>query len=91
MDVRFSEEERQAVKRLVTYAGRKNFIADLLVNGYNGKPVSMRFVMRYAAGEPQGSTYKSDVMTFLDLMSRGVEIQELIGDDDMAFVIKLGS
>ncbi len=80
---RFSNKEKEAVQRLIPYAKRKSFVADLLINGYNAEtPVNVWQVMRYAAGEA-GGTYKTDIAVFLDLMIRGVETHELIGVDKM--------
>lgn len=77
---RYSQQEADAVKRLIPYAERKDFVADLLLNGYDGNHfVSMRRVMRYAGGEYSDSTYRDDVFVVLGLMERGVETHELIG------------
>jgi hypothetical protein len=77
---RFTQQESDAVKRLIPYAERKDFVADLILNGYDGNcPVSMRRVMRYAAGETSNSTYRDDVFVVLGLMERGVETHEVIG------------
>ncbi len=88
---RFTDEEKEAVERLIPYAKRKTFVADLLINGHNARtPVNMRVLMRYAAGE-SGGTYIQDVLTFLNLMIRGVETDEMIGWEKMDDVYDLGS
>jgi hypothetical protein len=78
--IRFTQEEVLAVKRLLSYADRKEFVADLILNGYDSaRLVSMKRVMRYAAGEISGSTYREDVFVVLEVMERGVELHELVG------------
>ena len=82
----FSKEEQEAVMRLVPYAREKVFVLQLLVNGYNHHTcsgVDMMSLMRYAAGEGPDSTYHEDVFTFLEILSRGIETHELIGDSVM--------
>lgn len=77
---RFTQQEADAVKRLIPYAERKKFVADLIINGYDSShPVSVRQVMRYAGGEYSDSTYRDDVFVVLGLLERGVETHELIG------------
>lgn len=79
---RFTPEEADSVRRLLTYARRKDFVAALLMNGYDGSyKVSMREVMRYIEGELSGSTYRDDIFVFLDLMRRGIETHEIVGYD----------
>lgn len=79
---RFTQEEANAVKRLLSYAYRKSFVADLLLNTYDSShTVSMQKVMRYAAGETANSSYRDDVFVLLSLMERGVETHEVIGPD----------
>lgn len=91
--MRFTDEEKKAVERLIPYAKRKYFIADLLVNGYNSDltKVDMRMVMRYSAGEGSGSTYKKDIYVFLELMARGVETHELFGEETIDKIIDWSS
>lgn len=77
---RFSQQEADSVHRLLPYANRKDFVAALLMNGYDGsRTVSMRRVMRYIEGEGSGSTYRDDIFVFLALMQRGVETHEIVG------------
>jgi len=77
---RFTQDEVESLYRLLPYANRKDFVADLLLNAYSSKfTVDMRRVMRYAAGEEPDSTYLSDIFVLLSLMERGVEPHELIG------------
>lgn len=79
---RHSSNEEEAVKRLLPYAKRKKFVASVLLHSYNGDQFSARVreTMRYAASEPSGSTYEADVMVVFELMKRGVELQEVIGE-----------
>ena len=79
---RFTQEEANAVKRLLVYADRKAFVADLILNGYDSSyTVNMRKVMRYAAGETANSSYRDDVFVLFSLMERGVETHEVVGLD----------
>lgn len=88
--VRFTEQEVEAVKRLLPYAERKRFVADFLLNSYDSeRPVSVNKVMRYACGEIWDSTYRNDVFVVLDLMERGVEVHELIGYKEIKRLIAL--
>ena len=78
---RFTDKEVRSLQRLVPYAKRKMFVASLILNAYSSDNlVDMRSVMRYAAGEPGDSTYRADVLVLLDLMARGVESHELLGE-----------
>ena len=80
---RFSEQEAKALKRLVYYAHRKLFVAQILVNGYNCDYacVDMRCLMLYSANEPYDSTFKADIYTLLELMARNVETHLIVGED----------
>lgn len=78
---RFTQQEADAVKRLLPYAKQKQFVADLILNAHNTDAVDMRRVMRYAEGEVSSSTYLKDVFVLLDLMRRGVESYEVVGNE----------
>jgi len=83
--MRFSDEEKAVVERLIPYSDRKGFVAELLINGYNSSvcKTDVATLMRYDLGEPPGSTYVEDIFTFLRVISRGVETHEIVGQEAM--------
>lgn len=82
---RFTKEDVDAVKRLLVHAKRKIFIRDFLLNAYNSFNFScdMQSMMRYSEGFCGDTTFRDDVFIVLELMAKGVELNELVGDNIM--------
>ncbi|PSL09199.1 hypothetical protein CLV44_13412 [Marinobacterium halophilum] len=81
---RFTIEDVEAVKRLLTHAKRKTFIRDFLLNAYNPWfSCDIRTLMCYSDGFGGDMTFQQDVYRVLALMVNGVETNELVGDEIM--------
>lgn len=80
---RFTEQEQKNILGMLDRARRKGFLRDLILHGYNNEEYSVNLcrVLCYLNGEPQGSHISKGVQTMFDLMSRGIESHEVVGDD----------
>ncbi|ART81721.1 hypothetical protein CBP31_03010 [Oceanisphaera profunda] len=87
--MRFNQTHVEVGYRL--YNRDKEFIASLLLNGYDSTNhlCDVLAIMHYASSEP---ALMEDILTFMKVMSRGVETHELIGRDNVINMqIKYGS
>lgn len=78
----FTEEKQCNVLGLLDRARKKDFLRDLILHGFNHNEYSVNLfmVLRYMNGEPQGSAVAKGVHTMFELIQRGVESHEVVGD-----------
>lgn len=88
---RFTEEEQSNVLDMLDRARKKNFLRDLILHGYNHEDFSVNLcqVLRYLNGESQDSEVVKGVQTMFDLIQRGVESHEVVGDAVIKELIEL--
>ena len=81
-DPQCTESEKKSIRRLISYAKRKSFVRDLLLNGYSRTyKVDIGNVFRYIDGEPEGSTYQSDLQSYFTCIRRGLNTHKILGED----------
>jgi hypothetical protein len=77
---RFTAEQKESAKRFVKRAGHKTFLCDFVLNAYDGYrfKCDFRSAIRYA--EDATTEFKMDFDTMVELVRKGVEPQELVGE-----------
>ncbi len=78
--MRFDQNDKDALERLIERAKDKRFIAMLILNAYNPSYLcDMRTLLRYLEGE-SNETLQDDVYHLFRIVRKGVEPHEIIGD-----------
>ncbi len=83
---RYKPEEKEAMLRFIKRAESKTFLTDLVLNAYNPDyKCDLRSCLRYV----EGTKLESDLNVLLNLVRRGVEPQEVVGEKLVEQLINL--
>lgn len=86
-NLELTDDQKEALERVIAVANRKSFYADLVANCYNNAfPADFWSCAAYLRGEPD-QVLKKGLLLMLELSTLGIESHEYFGEEVVRGII----